>query len=165
LIVDEVSTIDTCVITLLNYRLKQVMDNHDLPFGGILVVFVGDFNQLGPVQKTFIPNSMMTWATRRYHKDIAVKTSTLQCTPHSLPSLTRTISSSPHKPPAKKSLSHIGRNFSSITTKKDSLSKELHKKIAKFSGVHWLQLASQFQKIPPQRVAAFQGPSTQQVCL
>ena len=59
--------------------MQQVMGN-SLPFGGIPVLFVGDFNQLGPVKKTFIPSSMMMWATRRYHTDIAVKTSTLQNT-------------------------------------------------------------------------------------
>jgi ATP-dependent DNA helicase PIF1 len=62
LIVDEVSTIDTRIIALLHHRLQQVMDNK-LPFGGLPIVFVGDFNQLGPVRKTFIPSSMTHWAT------------------------------------------------------------------------------------------------------
>ena len=63
-IVDEVSTIDTRIVALLNYRLQQLMGNYDAPFGGIPILFFGDMNQLGPVQKTFIPKDMLTWALR-----------------------------------------------------------------------------------------------------
>ena len=69
LIVDEVSTIDTRIIALLNYRLQQVTGNFDAPFGGLPIFFVGDFNQLGPVQKTFIPKDMMAWALRKHRKN------------------------------------------------------------------------------------------------
>jgi hypothetical protein len=41
------------------------MNNFQFPFGGLPVIFAGDFNQLGPVKKTFIPKDMMTWALRR----------------------------------------------------------------------------------------------------
>ena len=63
LVVDEVSTIDCRIIAMLNSRCQQIFDN-DLDFGGIPVLFTGDFNQLGPVKKTFIPKDMMTWAKR-----------------------------------------------------------------------------------------------------
>ena len=63
LILDEVSTIDSCIIALLDYRLRQ-LTKCDESFGGLLVLFAGDFNQLGPVQKIFLPKDMMTWATR-----------------------------------------------------------------------------------------------------
>ena len=63
LIIDEVSTIDSRIIALLDFRLKQLLEN-ELPFGGMPVLFTGDFNQLGPVCKTFLPRDMITWAMR-----------------------------------------------------------------------------------------------------
>ena len=64
LVVDEISTIDARIIAIIHKRLQKAVNNN-LPFGGIPVVFVGDFNQLGPVKKTFIPQDMMKWATRK----------------------------------------------------------------------------------------------------
>jgi hypothetical protein len=63
LIVDEVSTIDTKIIALLDLRLQQVYAN-SYPFGGIPILFAGDFNQLGPVRKIFIPKDMITYGIR-----------------------------------------------------------------------------------------------------
>ena len=48
LIVDEVSTIDSRIIAVLDFRFKQ-LTNFDLPFGGMPMFFCGDFCQLGPV--------------------------------------------------------------------------------------------------------------------
>ena len=31
---------------------------------GLSILFAGDFNQLGPVKRTFLPKDMMIWATR-----------------------------------------------------------------------------------------------------
>ena len=73
LIVDEVSTTDAKIIVILHFRLQQIMENN-LPFGGIPIIFVGDFNQLGPVMKTFLPMDMMQWAIRRYKLCLASKT-------------------------------------------------------------------------------------------
>ena len=64
LIVDEISTIDTKIIAVLNLRLQQLFENN-LEFGGIPVIFAGDFNQLGPVLKDFIPTTMMLYALRQ----------------------------------------------------------------------------------------------------
>ena len=86
LIVDELSTIDARIIALLNFRLQQIMNN-DLDFGGLCVLFVGDFCQLGPVQKTFLPKDMMRWATRRYHAESAAS---------NCPSLQKATSASSH---------------------------------------------------------------------
>ena len=63
LVVDEVSTIDTRHIALIDLRL-QVLQGNELPFGGMPILFAGDFNQLGPVKKNFIPMDMMAWALR-----------------------------------------------------------------------------------------------------
>ena len=61
LIIDECSTIDTKIVALLHYRLQQ-LTGLDLPFGGYPVILNGDFNQLGPVLKRYIPADMMAWA-------------------------------------------------------------------------------------------------------
>ncbi|MGL5936793.1 MAG: AAA family ATPase, partial [Cetobacterium sp.] len=127
LIVDEVSTIDTRIIALLDCRLKQVMDNPDLPFGGLPVLFVGDFNQLGPVQKTFIPDSMMTWATRLYHKDISVQTSPLLRIPRPLSSSNNAAPSNPIVPSTKPKFSSIVPTFGSAFGNKATLTKEPRK--------------------------------------
>ena len=50
LVIDEVSTIDTRHIALMDLRL-QVLQSNELPFGGMPIIFSGDFNQLGPVKK------------------------------------------------------------------------------------------------------------------
>jgi predicted ATP-dependent serine protease len=62
LIIDEVSTLDSKIIALLDLRLQQLFKN-TLAFGGVPLIFAGDFNQLGPVQKTFLPRDMMKWAS------------------------------------------------------------------------------------------------------
>jgi 23S rRNA maturation mini-RNase III len=66
LIIDEVSTIDARLLALLDYRLQQITQNN-LPFGGIMLLLAGDFNQLGPVYKEFFPTTMTTYA-QRLHK-------------------------------------------------------------------------------------------------
>ncbi len=63
LIVDEVSTIDARIIAMLDMRLQQIHNNCS-SFGGVPVLFAGDFNQLGPVQKVFLPMDMINYALR-----------------------------------------------------------------------------------------------------
>ena len=50
LIIDEVSMLDSINIEDINKVLQAIHEN-DLPFGGIQIVFVGDFFQLPPVSK------------------------------------------------------------------------------------------------------------------
>lgn len=50
LIIDEVSMLDSVHIEDIN-KVLQAVHNNDLPFGGIQIVFVGDFFQLPPVSK------------------------------------------------------------------------------------------------------------------
>ncbi|CAB9516444.1 helicase PIF1 [Seminavis robusta] len=66
LILDEISTIDSRIIALLDLRLRQILDNSDIPFGGLPIICVGDFQQLGPVQKTPLCKDMLTWAARTH---------------------------------------------------------------------------------------------------
>ena len=63
-IIDEVSTIDSKILALISFRLQQITGNTGLPFGGLPVLFVGDFNQLGPVKKTHLATDMMRWAAK-----------------------------------------------------------------------------------------------------
>ena len=51
LIVDEISMADYDYINKVNAVAKLVRNNISKPFGGIQIVFSGDFFQLGPVQK------------------------------------------------------------------------------------------------------------------
>ncbi|BDU67522.1 MAG: hypothetical protein TYPL_1750 [Candidatus Tyloplasma litorale] len=51
LIVDEVSMLNASFIDMMDFILK-IATQSDLPFGGIKVIFVGDFLQLPPVGKT-----------------------------------------------------------------------------------------------------------------
>ena len=48
LLVDEVSFIDPVTYERLDVRLRQLRQQPNLPFGGLLVVFFGDFHQLDP---------------------------------------------------------------------------------------------------------------------
>ena len=66
LILDEVSTIDSRIIGILDNRFRQFSGNTNLPFGGMPMLFCGDFNQLGPVRKSFLPKDMMQWALREH---------------------------------------------------------------------------------------------------
>lgn len=49
IIIDEVSMMHRIHILRVNHQLQQVMNNN-LPFGGIRMIFVGDFLQLEPVE-------------------------------------------------------------------------------------------------------------------
>merc|ERR1711911_581082 len=49
LIIDEKSFIGCRFLHNVHLRLQQVMDNYNLPFGGVSVVLIGDFKQLSPV--------------------------------------------------------------------------------------------------------------------
>ena len=60
-VVDEISTVDANIIAMIDARLQKVMGNKE-PFGGIAMLFTGDFNQLGAVQKMFLLNDMIGYA-------------------------------------------------------------------------------------------------------
>ena len=53
LIVDEVSLLGWNMMRHIDQRLRQIMDN-PAPFGGLHVIFVGDFFQLAPVRDAFL---------------------------------------------------------------------------------------------------------------
>ena len=47
------------LLALVSFRLQQIMGNPNLPFGGVPILFVGGFNQLGPVKKTHLATEML----------------------------------------------------------------------------------------------------------
>jgi ATP-dependent DNA helicase PIF1 len=49
LFIDEFSMISPSLLTLLDKRLRQLKVRQDVPFGGIHVIFCGDFFQLPPI--------------------------------------------------------------------------------------------------------------------
>ena len=59
LIIDEISFVGSNFFGRLEQRLREIMAEKDLPFGGLAVLLLGDFFQLPPVAATsltlFIP--------------------------------------------------------------------------------------------------------------
>ena len=49
-------------VAIIDQRLRQ-LTGRDIPFGGIMVMFVGDFVQGGPVLQTHFPSAAMEIAT------------------------------------------------------------------------------------------------------
>jgi hypothetical protein len=66
-IVDEVSNLDAPMIAIIDVCLHQVTHN-TRPFGEKAILWVGDFNQLGPVKKTFLLQDMMHWISMQKHR-------------------------------------------------------------------------------------------------
>lgn len=58
LIIDEISMLSADQLDCINAIFKTVRNN-DLPFGGVQIVFCGDFLQLPPVQGTYAFKSMV----------------------------------------------------------------------------------------------------------
>lgn len=56
LVIDEVSMMSQHIFELLNYIGKKIL-NPKLPFGGIQIVFSGDFYQLGPIGENNKPET------------------------------------------------------------------------------------------------------------
>jgi hypothetical protein len=48
LFIDEISLVTPVLFSMLNKRLKQIFENN-LPFGGLSVILLGDFQQLDPI--------------------------------------------------------------------------------------------------------------------
>ena len=51
LIIDEISMLDADLINKLDFIGRKIKNQEDLPFGGIQLIFCGDFYQLPPVSK------------------------------------------------------------------------------------------------------------------
>jgi hypothetical protein len=57
---EEISTFSPEMLCHLDIRLRQVTEI-DKPFGGLIVLMVGDFGQLGPVEACAIPNAVVNF--------------------------------------------------------------------------------------------------------
>lgn len=51
LLIDEISMFDPTLLTKFDYIARRARKQMDLPFGGIQVIFIGDFLQIPPVAK------------------------------------------------------------------------------------------------------------------
>ena len=49
IIIDEISLVSNKMYNFINWRLQQIKDRHDVPFGGVNVICCGDLSQLGKV--------------------------------------------------------------------------------------------------------------------
>ena len=65
IIIDEISTVKAELIGYVNRRLKEARPGIDKPFGGIAVIFMGDFDQLPPVAGNSIPATIMKREEKR----------------------------------------------------------------------------------------------------
>lgn len=65
LIIDEVSMLRADIVDAIDTVLKSVRRAHNLPFGGVQVLFIGDLLQLPPVVKDFEWNML-----RKFYKSI-----------------------------------------------------------------------------------------------
>ena len=61
LVIDEISQFTPVWLSVLNARLQQAMGNNK-PFGGIVMIFMGDFMQIPPVAGYSIPRAMIKFA-------------------------------------------------------------------------------------------------------
>ncbi|MDP4001001.1 MAG: AAA family ATPase [bacterium] len=65
LIIDEVSMLSADTLAMVDRVCREIKRN-ELPFGGLQVVFVGDFFQLPPVQKELGDQSKLIQQTKRF---------------------------------------------------------------------------------------------------
>ncbi len=63
LIVDEVSNLDAFCIANIDIRLRQIRGNEHVLFGGLAVLFFGDFGQLPPVKADSLALTLMQLAS------------------------------------------------------------------------------------------------------
>ena len=54
LIIDEISLVGNKMYNFINWRLQQIKDRHDTPFGGVNVICCGDLSQLPPIGTAWI---------------------------------------------------------------------------------------------------------------
>ena len=65
LIIDKISNVDPATLAIVNLRLQQ-MKNNTRNFGGINVVFVGDFMQLPPTARVSFSELLLHMSMKKY---------------------------------------------------------------------------------------------------
>ena len=54
MIIDEVSMVGNKMLYKIDQRLKEIKGNYNQNFGGVSILFFGDFNQLRPVKESYV---------------------------------------------------------------------------------------------------------------
>jgi hypothetical protein len=74
IILEEISTFSPEMTYHLDTCLRQVT-GIDKPFGNLIILMVGDFGQLGPVEATPMPNAVINWCecTESKNKTIFIR--------------------------------------------------------------------------------------------
>ena len=79
LIIDEISFFKVSDMQELDKKLKRLTGRHDLPFGGISIVFSGDFHQMNPVCSSddllYSASPMSVWWENTINCAIVLETS------------------------------------------------------------------------------------------
>ena len=60
MIIDEVSMVGNKMLSKIDQRLKEITGNKSLYFGGVSILFFGDFNQLRPVKESYVFQAVNT---------------------------------------------------------------------------------------------------------
>ena len=61
-VIDEISTVQPYMLAYLNDRMQEMFQVSDKPFGGRMVILVGDFQQKPPTAGDSLPGSVMRGA-------------------------------------------------------------------------------------------------------
>ena len=76
ILIDEISTMSPVYLAALSERCKQVTGKYDEDFGGLIVIFIGDFSQLPPVMGTPLTRGVidiLKWDEKRAQQEIRKK--------------------------------------------------------------------------------------------
>jgi len=63
-VIDEVSTIQPYMLAYLNDRMQEIFQVFDKPFGGRMVILLGDFQQKPPTSGISLPQSVMEYVKK-----------------------------------------------------------------------------------------------------
>jgi len=64
-VIDEISTVQPYMLAYLNHRMQEMFQVSDKPFGGRMVILVGDFQQKPPTAGDSLPGSVMKYVEKR----------------------------------------------------------------------------------------------------
>ena len=60
LVIDEILTVSSILFATLDIQMRRVTNIYSTPFGGIPILFVGDFSQLPPVMGISLTRKLLS---------------------------------------------------------------------------------------------------------